>query len=194
MSTTPEREARRQLTEEAFASFLFWLSPNQEQAAREYLDIRKKVARFFVYKACPLAEDLADRTLDRVAAIVHSEPGKYAKPISLCWGVARKVWLEYRREFAPGVLEDDNIPGPVGDEDDSTEREAHCLAHCLDQLPVRDRELIMQYHRYQGRQKIETRRKMAELHGGLNSLRIMACRIRARLFDCVTGCVQQSTA
>ena len=192
MSTTPRPEAKRQLTQEAFASFLFWLSPDQEQAAREYLEIRKKLAKSFVYKGCVHAEDLADRTLDRVALIVHKEPGKYSKPISLCCGVAKRVLLEYRREIVPGALEDDNIPAHPQEDGESTEHEAHCLTRCLDQLSLRDRELITLYHRYEGHQKIETRRQMAEMYGGLNKLRITAFRIRARLFECVRGCVQHS--
>jgi hypothetical protein len=52
--------------------------------------------------------------------------------------------------------------------------------------------LITQYHRFQGREKIETRKHLAEIHGGLNKLRITACRIRARLHDCISSCVRCS--
>jgi DNA-directed RNA polymerase specialized sigma24 family protein len=186
----PERQGY--LRPEAFASFLLRLSPDPAKAASEYLGIRQTLTRFFVRKGCAHAEELTDRTLERAARIVHDKPEKYATPISLCHGVARNVWLEYRREAMPVTLEDDNIPAPAQPEEDFTERELECLGHCLDQLPSRDRELITQYHQFQGRQKIETRKHLAQIYGGLNKLRITAFRIRARLYDCISGCVQSS--
>jgi hypothetical protein len=192
MDLQPASERKRYLTPEVFASFLLWLSPNPGLAAQEYLDIRKTLMKFFVRKGCAHAEELTDRTLDRVVLIVHQEPEKYPTPISLCCGVGRRVWLEYLREPSTEVLEDDNIPIPAQVEDDFTEQEVQCLGSCLDQLPVRDRELITQYHQFQGFQKIENRKHLAEIYGGLNKLRITACRIRARLHDCISSCVQHS--
>jgi DNA-directed RNA polymerase specialized sigma24 family protein len=192
MELQPAPEKREKLTPEAFASFLAWLSPDQGQAAKDFLEIRKTLVRYFVRKGCSHAEDLTDRTLDRVALISLHEPGKYPKPMPLCCGVARRVWLEYLREAAPAPLEDENIPSPVQYEDHFTDQEINCLGSCLARLSPRDRELITQYHQFQGRQKIEARKQLATLYGGLNKVRITTCRIRARLHDCVTGCVQRS--
>ena len=192
MDLQPAPERKRILTPEAFASFLAWLSPDQGQAARGYLDIRQNLVKYFVRKGCAHAEDLSDRTLDRVALIAQHEPGKYPKPMSLCCGVARRVWLEYLREATPEVLEDDNIAAPAQYEDDFTEQEVKCLGSCLDRLSPHERDLITQYHQFQGRQKIESRKQLAQLYGGLNKVRITTCRIRARLHDCVRGCVQRS--
>jgi hypothetical protein len=192
MELQPNPERQRSLTPEVFASFLLWLSPDPGQAAREYLDIRRTLMKFFVRKGCAHAEELTDRTLDRVVLIAHREPEKYPKPISLCYGVAKKVWFEYRRIIPPQALEDENIAAPAQPEDDFSEHEMQCLRHCLDQLPQRDRELITQYHQFQGRQKIESRKHLAQRHGGLNKLRITTCRIRARLHDCISSCMQRS--
>jgi DNA-directed RNA polymerase specialized sigma24 family protein len=192
MDLQPIPGKQRSLTQEGFASFLLWLSPDPGQAAREYLDVSKTLMKFFVRKGSARAEELTDRTIDRVVAIVHEQPNKYSTPISLCYGVARKVWQEELRKPTPEALEDDNIPAPIQLEDDFTEHELQCLKHCLDQLPLRHRELITQYHQFQGRQKIETRKHLAQMHGGLNKLRITACRIRARLHDCIDSCMQRS--
>jgi hypothetical protein len=192
MDSQPASEKQRYLTPEVFASFLLWLSPDPERAAREYLDIRKALMKFFVRKGCRHAEELTDRTLDRVGLIVHHEPGKYPTPISLCCGVGRKVWLEYLRESTPEPLEGEDIPEPSQPEEEFTEDEVKCLGRCLDQLSSRDRELITQYHQFQGRQKAENRKHLAQVYGGLNKLRITACRIRARLHDCISNCVQAS--
>lgn len=190
LQPTPERQ--RHLTTEAFASFLVWLSPDPGQAAREYLDIRKSLVKFFVRKGCAHAEELTDQTLDRAVLIVHREPGKYSRPISLCCGVAKKVWLEDIKKVEPEALEGEDIPAPVLPEDDFTEHELQCLSHCLEHLPLSDRELITEYHQFQGRQKIENRKHLAQLYGGLNKLRITTCRIRTRLHDCINSCVQRS--
>ena len=90
MDLQPAPEKQRYLTPEVFASFLLWLSPDPGRAAQEYLDIRKTLMKFFVRKGCTHAEELTDRTLDRVVLIVHREPGKYPTPISLCCGVGEK--------------------------------------------------------------------------------------------------------
>ena len=150
--------------------------------------------KFFIRKGCAHGEELTDQTLDRVVLIVHRQPGKYPKPISLCYGVAKKVWFEYRNKILPQTLEDENIAAPPPPEDEFTDHEMQCLRHCLDQLPQRDRELITQYHQFQGRQKIENRKQLAQFHGGLNKLRITTFRIRARLHDCIAGCVQRSAS
>ena len=112
MSTDPVSRNARSLTQEAFASFLSWLSADHDQAARQYLEIRLKLVKFFVRKGCAHAEELADRTLDRAASIVLADPAKYSSPIGLCCGVARKVWLENLREIEPEALKSDEIPAP----------------------------------------------------------------------------------
>ena len=180
------------LTPEAFASFLFWLSPDQAQAARKYLDLRQEIVKLFIRKGCAHADELADRTLDRVVNIAHLEPGKYSSAIALCCGVARNVWLEYLREKTHELLEDDRITTPQFPDDNFSEQELQCLSHCLDQLSNRDRDLIVKYHQFQGREKIEMRKQLADAYGGLNKLRIAAYRIRLRLHDCVSSCVQRS--
>lgn len=192
MSTDPGSKKAKSLTQEAFASLLLWLSPDHDQAARKYLEIRLKLVKFFVRKGCVHAEDLADRTLDRAASIVLADPEKYCSPIGLCCGVARKVWLENLREVAPEALKSDEIPAPIKYNVAFGEREAVCLDCCLQELSGRDRDLITQYHQFQGSQKIETRKCLAETYGGLNKLRVTAHRIRLRLHECITNCVQRS--
>lgn len=192
MNTDPVPQRRKSLTEEAFASFLFWLSPDHEQAARNYLEVRAKLVKFFVRKGCAHAEEQADLTLDRAALIVHADPSKYPIPIALCCGVARKVWLEYLREIVPGTLEDQQVAAPANENSFSSDCEGICLDSCLEELSARERDLIIQYHQFKGSEKIKTRKRLAEAYGGINKLRITAYRIRVRLHDCITNCVQRS--
>jgi hypothetical protein len=194
MSSKPEPVSSRAMSQEAFRAFLLWLSEDEEKAASEYLEIRSTLVKFFVRKGCVHSEELADRTLDRVVVIAQADSSKYPKPIALCCGVARRVWLEYLREAVPEPLEADNISASEQKNADFTEGELRCLESCLEKLPADERELITRYHQFQGSQKIETRKHLAEVHGGLNRLRITTYRIRTRLHECVSGCVQHSSA
>jgi hypothetical protein len=192
MSTEPTSRKARSLTQEAFASLLFWFSADNEQAAEKYLEVRRKLVSLFVRKGCAHAEELADRTLDRAAVIVQNEPSKYPNAMALCCGVARRVWFEYCREHCPGALQSEVVAPPVEPHVDIIDKEEKCLDICLDELSLRDRALITQYHQYQGAQKIEVRKRLANEYGGLNKVRIMAYRIRIKLHDCVNCCVQRS--
>lgn len=182
------------LSPEVFGKFLEWLSRDHDAAARAYLDIRKKLVQLFVRRGCLHSEDLADTTLDRAAMIVANQPEKYSNPLALCCGVARNVWLEYLRQARTEPLETDDIP--VFDRDDSRlrEYEAGCFGNCVERLSHEERELIMQYHQFRGREKIELRKRMAEQYGGPNKLRVTAHRIRARLNECISSCLERASA
>ena len=194
MSPEPAPKKSSVLTPEAFGGFLEWLSPDHEIAARQYLEIRKKLVYLFVRKGCAHSEDLADTTLDRAIMIFYRDPEKYSNPLALSFGVAKNVWREYLHEPKPGPLETDDIP--VMDRGDSSirEHESKCLGNCVERLSGEEHDLIVQYHQFRGRDKIEMRKRMAEQFGGLNKLRITAHRIRVRLNDCISGCVQRASA
>ena len=70
---------------------------------------------------------------------------------------------------------------------EQTERRLGCLEMCLDQLPSRQRELLLDYHG--GDRHIERRRALAaSLSIPLNALRIRVHRIRTAVEHCVSGC------
>ncbi len=194
MTAEPTPPTGNSLTDQAFGAFLNWFSPDHETAATQYLKLREKLVTFFKRKGCAHSDELADRTLDRAAVIAWKEPGKYPNPQALCYGVAGRVWLEYCKEIVPGELDPENIPTPDREDCDFKEHETVCLSFCMDGLPQRERDLIMQYHRFRGQEKIEVRRRLSEEYGGLNQLRIKTCRIRAKLHNCIQSCVRQTTA
>lgn len=193
---TPQAAPRKSnlLSPEVFRKFLEWLSRDDDAAATTYIGIRKKLVQLFVRRGCLDSEDLADTTLDRVAVIVSTTPEKYSNPLALCCGVARKVWLEYLRQARTEPLQTEDIP--VFDREDSRlrESEASCLGSCVERLSQGERELILQYHQSRGREKIELRKRMAEQYGGQNKLRVTAHRIRARLNECISNCLERASA
>src|SRR3954470_6544159 len=49
-----------------FERLLAWLNDDREQAARTYENLRRRLIRMFISRGCYEAEDVADKTFDRV--------------------------------------------------------------------------------------------------------------------------------
>lgn len=194
------------LNREAFRQFLSWLDEGVESHGERYLEMRRRLSRYFDYRNCPSPDDLADETLNRVARKLE-EKGEIvdATAAHYCYIVARLVFLESRRrkEHNAPSLDDTERPGGfmaglAAPSDPSTDAAAKeklfsCLERCLSKLRTQDRELILEYYRGEQRDKIERRSQMAT-HFGLtmNALSIRACRIRAKLETCVRACSEQT--
>jgi DNA-directed RNA polymerase specialized sigma24 family protein len=178
------------LTPEAFGKFLRWLSPDDELAVREYQSIRKKLVRFFIHKGCSDPDALFDETIDIVVRKIDACV-ECPSPLAYCYGVAKNVWRKNVREHKPVALDED-LGSPEYPEPEIREHELKCLERCVDQLSPTDRDVVTRYHQGQGRDKIETRRLLADRVGGLNVLRIRMCRIRKELRICVVDCVKRS--
>lgn len=188
----------------AFHQFLDWLDGGLDSGGQRYLEIRRRLVRYFDRKNCLPADELADETLTRVARRL-SEEGEIrgAAPAQYCYTVAKFVFLEYRRRPAqtPVSLEtlpsvDRELPGVQGPSDseaaESDAKRLQCLETCMNKLPSHHRELILEYYRGEKGVKIEVRRRLAEQLGlTANALSIRACRIRERLELCVKACCGQ---
>jgi DNA-directed RNA polymerase specialized sigma24 family protein len=176
------------LTPEGFGRFLRWLSANDETAVREYQRVRAKLVRYFTQKGCSDPDALFDKTVDIIVGKIQAcEECPY--PVAYCYGVAKNVWRQYLRgpKSAPLV---DNMVDKRNPYPDGKEQELKCLERCVNRLSSNDRDTITKYYQGQGHDKIETRKLLAEEHGGANALRIRMCRIRKELRACVIECTQ----
>src|SRR5689334_24931287 len=83
------------LNREAFRQFLSWLDEGVESNGERYLEMRRRLVRYFDFRNCPFPDDLADETLNRVARKLE-EKGEIAgaTPAHYCYIVARLVLLE----------------------------------------------------------------------------------------------------
>jgi DNA-directed RNA polymerase specialized sigma24 family protein len=176
------------LTPENFEALLAWLDPDRDAAGRKYEVIRSGLVRIFVSKGLSDAESMADEVINRVAARVPEiGPGYVGEPAAYFRGVARNLLLESwrRKEVATDNPPERHLKPSEPDD------EYECLLRCLKFLPREKRELVLDYHAYEGADKIATHRAMAqELSVSENALRIQAHRLRARLEQCVTECVR----
>ena len=176
------------MSQDDFDRFLAWLDADPEQAGGKYEDIRRKLIRFFLCRGCGVdAEDLADRTIDRVIRKLPEIAERYeGDPFHYFLGVARNVFREWVKvEIAKRDL---SLPPPGDSREDLEEKERldSCLQKCMKTLTQKDQEIILGYYTGDKQQKIINRQRMAERLGmAPNALRIRAHRIRTKLRSCV---------
>ena len=194
----------RGLTQVAFSRLLDWLDDGVGSQGETYLEMRRRLVSYFDRRDRLSADELADETLNRIGktlekdgAIATTPPARY------CYVVAKFVLLEdVRREHTHVRLDQARTAGvparrgvAVAEPDEDfaiRERRLECLDRCLCGLKAEQRELVLEYYRDAGRQKIERRREMAARRGiSMNALGIRACRIRNSLEACVGACCQQ---
>ncbi|HKP13407.1 MAG TPA: hypothetical protein VJZ91_14905, partial [Blastocatellia bacterium] len=183
------------LTEEAFDKFLFWLDPDREEAGRKYEAIRRRLIVVLNCRGCAEAEDLADETINRVIRRAPQISDTYqGEPVPYFITVANHLYLEYaakRRNWSELPAELPQAPSP----DTEAEREYDCLERCVQELTPANRDMVLQYYQENKQAKIDHRKKLATGLGiGLNTLRIRAYRIRARLEQCMDECLSDIPA
>ena len=189
-STTPRR--RWTLTQEAFDRLLAALGEDRDRAAEAYLEIRGNLVRFFQWRGCPLPEDHADETFNRVAKRIAGGED-ILSPMSYCLGVARMLLLEINKGRAreqQALAEMMVSQSPVSDSEESGAR-IECLRECLETLSANNRELIIEYYQGEKGAKIKNRKRLVERLGiPVNTLRMRALRLRERLQSCVEDCLR----
>lgn len=190
MVAPPDRSGRHDLSREALERLLALLDPDPVKAARRFQQLRRRLTRLFEWRGARFPEDLTDETISRVARkldegleIRSDDPFRY-----FC-GVAHLVFKEVLRERKrERQLLDPAAWGPheeaAAEEPDDERMEA--LQECLDRLSPISRDLILDYHEGERRNRIENRRAIAERLGvPLNALRIRVHRIRTKIERCV---------
>lgn len=179
---------RHTLTKQQFDLLMKWLGSTPEQAGEKYEEIRRRLIAFFLNRQCAEAEDLADETINRVAGrlgeIVDSYDGE---PMRYFYGVANNITLEYSRRKRPPVAIPP--PAPVGSE---MELYHECLDECLEHLPPKNREIILNYYRDKQEAEAVPRRELgAQMKLKTGALRVRAHRIRLKLEQCINECLRR---
>ena len=174
------------VTQAQFDSLLAWLNADRELAGRKYRTIHCGLVRIFVSKGFNDAEDLADETINRVIGRLPDIRERFVgEPLHYFHGVARNIIRENnrRKEIACNLVD-------VRVDYKAEERDDHdCLGHCLQRLPRRKRDLILDYYLYEGHEKIEHHRNMAkQLNITEGAFRNRAHQIRSHLRTCMRQC------
>jgi DNA-directed RNA polymerase specialized sigma24 family protein len=194
-----EQKKNWTLTPHVFEGLLNWLDEGTNSEGEKYLEMRRRLIAYFDRKNCPVPDDLADETLNRVARRLEEEGQIVSEAAArYCYIVARFVFLESLRERneevpldAINALAATNQPAISEAEDESLHRERMliCLDQCTEKLDPKHRELIVRYYYGERRVKIDNRLALArDLEITVNALSIRACRIRDKIEACVKEC------
>lgn len=173
-----------------FDDLLAWLDPDRDVAAQKYETIRAGLIRIFVAKGFSDAEDLADEAISRVTNKAPELRKTYeGNPARYFYGVARNLILErYRLKEVAADVSDTVASIKITNHSD----EYVCLMRCLQFLAREKRLLILDYHVYEGHDKVETHKTMAEELGiSKGALRLRAHHIRSDLEKCVQQCIEK---
>lgn len=184
-------------TQESFDRLLAWLDKDRERAGLKYEEIRLTLVKFFAWRGCTDAEDLADETINRVNRRVEELTQTYeGDPTRYFFGVARNMVKEWRRQENTQPLSHSTLAlaeietTPV---DDSL-RLRECLEECLQRLPGAERELVLNYYEKSKQAKIDFRKLLARsLEVEPTALRVRVHRIRAKIQKCVERCLARET-
>ena len=180
------------LEQEQFDRLLAWLDQDRERAGLVYEKIRWRLIRIFAARDCPVPEELADETIDRVARRIPDIATDYAGDKALYFfGVANNVHHEYlKRPAIPEGREKLRDDHPHGDPD--KEQTHTCLERCLSRLSSEARDMILRYYSLEKQAKIGLRRQIAdELGVSINTLRLRVLRMKEKLQPCVERCLDR---
>jgi DNA-directed RNA polymerase specialized sigma24 family protein len=186
------------LTQQDFDALLGWLSPDREQAAERYENIRRGLIRFFRFRGCADPQTLADETINRVAAKVSTfDSTEGVKTISYFYGFASNIYLEYLRTVKKREVQLEpeyfSLPQNLKSSDDSNVQCA-CLEKCLAKIPREESSLVIQYYAQEKSQKIQLRKKLAErMNLKIPALHTRVFRIRNALRECIEQCVKENS-
>lgn len=182
------------LTKEDFDALLNWFSPNRDEAGAKYEEIRNGLIRYFNFKGCTEAENLADETINRVARKFSTfNLENDHKHITYFYGFAANIYKESRKKIEQVEL-DPNLRAEPDDiqEINSKEITHQCLDGCLGKLSSEDSRLAVQYFCKEKSAKFEHRRNLAEdFKLKMGALHVKVHRLKATLRHCVENCMKE---
>ena len=174
-----------ELSQAQFETLLSWLSEDREKAGGKYEEIRESLVRFFDLKGCSDSQTLADETINRLIAKIHTlELNTNVKPITIFFGFAKNVYLENLRTKENQL--DPDFNNFFDKPKDESNNYLDYLRECLENRPVAEREFILNFYAKDKREKIEQRRKLAEkLEIAVGTMNVRVHRIRLSLQKCI---------
>ena len=186
------------MTPEAFAKLLAKLAPDPETGGRKYEELRRQLIKFFEWRGSYLPDELADETLNRLARKIDEGAEIEKNVTALALGIARFVFLESSRHPENRRVEMEELTSLAATPEYRAEDDdlwLLCLKECLQGISKRNRELIIEYYQEEKSAKIDIRKTLAARQGiSLNALFSRTKRIRDKLEQCVTRCLESKTA
>jgi RNA polymerase sigma factor (sigma-70 family) len=179
---------------ESFEEILAWLNPDRDVAANMYVQLRRDLAKLFIWGRCADPEGMTDETFDRVAKKVHEVRQSYQGDPRLYFrAVANNLIKENFKKVKTQVSLDD-VDLPEQQTVETAEETADieiCLQSCLRKLDSEKRKLILSYYAKEKQAKIDYRHELAQRLGvSVETLRVRVFRIRASIGGCIESCLK----
>jgi len=197
MEITPISGKEKEVTPEVFAVFLARLDPVPEIAGEKYEELRRQLIKFFEWRGSYIADRLADETLNRVMRKIDEGKEIEKNVLALSLGIARFVLLESLRHPDNRRVDLDELSALAAPRERWAEDDdlwVICLRECLRGFSQENRQLIIEYYEEDRRAKIDNRKLLAaRLDISINALFSRAKRIRDKLEQCVTNCVEKKS-
>jgi DNA-directed RNA polymerase specialized sigma24 family protein len=165
---------------------LLRLDPNPVVAQEKYVQLHRKLLRFFEWRGCRHPDEATDDALDRLKRKLGQ--GKEIPDVhAFVFGVAVRVAQEHLKKQKRALrLTGQSRLIARKNEDPEREYQLQCLDLCIAKLPLASQHLIRQYYAVKDRAELAS-----SLSVNLNVLRIRACRIRDRIEECFFGCLER---
>lgn len=178
-----------ELTASVYERLMNWLDSDYQRAGEKYVDIRNGLVRFFTFQGVFDAEELADKTVERVALRVSELSKDYkGDPRQYFLRAAKFVLKEHQK--AKPVLSEAGAAYSYASEEQSNQAD-ECLNKCLQELSIEDRYLILQYYRFDKTNKHAHTKIAASLGISVNALRLRVFRLRKTIKNCVEACLER---
>lgn len=174
-----------------FDRFLSLLDADRETAGAKYESLRVRLVKYFEWRNCETAEELADTVFDRVIKKL-SEGEEIQNVNAYSTTVAQFVFMEFsrsREHLAENIEDNPNIVAEETETDETNENRLVCLDKCLAEFSDENRRLIIAYYDTDERTMIAARKRLCDsMNISLNTLRIRVCRLKSKLEDCTFDC------
>ena len=184
-----------------FDKLLFLLDEDRETAGARYESLRVRLVKYFEWRNCERAEELADTVFDRV--IKKLSEGEEIKNINAYSAtVAQFVFKEFSRSaehFAENIDDEPHLQiasksDEINEDDEKNEQRLKCLDKCLAEFSDENRRLIIAYYDTDEKTMIAARKRLCDsMNISLNTLRIRVCRLKSKLENCTFDCCRKSS-
>jgi len=181
---------------ESFEEILAWLNPERDVAATMYVQLRRDLAKMFMWSRCADPEGMTDEAFDRVAKKVQAvRPTYEGDPRLYFRAVANNLIKENLKKIKTQLSLEDIDPPKLATTESEAETAAdieECLQLCLQKLSADKRALILGYYAKEKQAKIDHRYELAQKFGiTVETLRVRVFRIRESLAECIGSCLKR---
>ncbi len=192
----PRLKKKTDRDRQTFTALLSFIGRGNTDAWHRYLLLHERLTRYFERRGCWCAEDLADRTFDRIEELPQSRllevpAGKEEGfVINVGKNILKEWWDEAKLE--PSVVPEVHL-------DEAEHLQEDLFDVCKGGLPERERHLLESYYRQISRESDRNlkalREEIAKQQGlSLPALRVRILRIRNKIqacYICCQGCLEK---